>query len=63
MMRLYRLDPEGVEAIDVAYVVPGLLQSAGVTLVTPEGKLATATRHPSIPTDDDWWGRFPRGGQ
>lgn len=62
MIRLYRLSESGVEPLDVAYVVPGLLQSEGVTLVTAEGKLTTATRHPSIPTSDQWWGRFPPAG-
>lgn len=62
MIRLYRLSETGVEALDVAYVVPGLLQAEGVVLVTEEGKLAQATRHPSIPTEDQWWGRFPSAG-
>jgi hypothetical protein len=62
LIRLYRLSDSGVEALDVAYVVPGLLQAAGIMLVTEEGKLAQATRHPSIPTSDQWWGRFPPAG-
>jgi len=61
MLTCYRLTDSGVERLEVAYIVPGLLQAEGVTLVMPDGKLAGATRHPSIPTSDNWWGRFPAG--
>lgn len=46
MMRLYRFTSGGVEPIDVAYVVPGLLQHPGVHVVTPEGKLVGGSARP-----------------
>lgn len=65
MITCYRLSASGVERLEVAYIVPGLLQAEGVVLVTQDGKLAQATRHPSLrplPQEDDWWGRFPPAG-
>ncbi len=60
-MIVYRLTDSGVERLEVAYVVPGLVHQSGETITHPDGTLVVPSRHPSIPRPegDDWYGRFP----
>lgn len=63
MTRYYFLKSDGVEAVDVAYVVPELVarteEREGVLMVHPDGSRVVPATDPA---KDTWYGRFPHAG-